>query len=77
MASICCASLRKGTCVKVFNTALPGLKLLEPRVFNDDRGFFCESWNARAFAAAESMPVLFRITTANPQGACCADCITR
>jgi dTDP-4-dehydrorhamnose 3,5-epimerase len=37
--------------VKVFDTALPGLKLLEPRVFNDDRGFFLESWNARAFAA--------------------------
>jgi dTDP-4-dehydrorhamnose 3,5-epimerase len=38
--------------VKVFDTALAGLKLLEPRVFNDDRGFFLESWNARAFAAA-------------------------
>lgn len=52
MASICCGSSRKGTCVKVFDTALPGLKLLEPRVFTDDRGFFLESWNARAFAAA-------------------------
>jgi len=38
--------------VKVFDTALPGVKLIEPRVFNDDRGFFFESWNARAFAAA-------------------------
>jgi len=37
--------------VKVSDTALPGVKLLEPRVFNDDRGFFLESWNARAFAA--------------------------
>lgn len=37
--------------MKVFDTALSGLKLLEPRVFNDDRGFFLESWNARAFAA--------------------------
>ncbi len=52
MANICCGFLRKGTCVKVFDTALPGLKLLEPRVFNDDRGFFLESWNARTFAAA-------------------------
>ena len=52
MASICCVSLRKGICVKVFDTALPGVKLIEPRVFNDDRGFFFESWNARAFAAA-------------------------
>ena len=38
--------------MKVFDTALPGVKLIEPRVFNDDRGFFFESWNARAFAAA-------------------------
>jgi len=52
MASICCVSLRKGSCVKVFDTALPGVKLIEPRVFGDDRGFFLESWNARAFAAA-------------------------
>jgi len=52
MASTCCVSLRKGICVKVFDTALPGVKLIEPRVFNDDRGFFLESWNARAFAAA-------------------------
>lgn len=51
MASICCVSLRKGSCVKVFDTALPGVKLIEPRVFGDDRGFFLESWNARTFAA--------------------------
>ena len=29
------------------DTALPGVKLLTPRVFGDDRGFFLESWNAR------------------------------
>jgi len=51
MASICCVSLRKGSCVKVFDTALPGVKLIEPRVFGDDRGFFLESWNACTFAA--------------------------
>src|SRR5215470_3185741 len=51
-ASICCAYLRKERCVKVLETALPCVKLLEPCVFNDDRGFFLESWNARAFAAA-------------------------
>jgi len=38
--------------VKVIETALPGVKLLEPRVFGDSRGFFLESWNARTFAAA-------------------------
>ena len=32
--------------------ALEGPLLLTPRVFGDDRGFFFESWNQRAFAAA-------------------------
>lgn len=30
----------------VTETALPGVLRLEPRRFNDDRGFFCETWNA-------------------------------
>lgn len=29
--------------------SLPGLQLLEPAVYGDDRGFFLESWNAQAF----------------------------
>ena len=36
----------------VHDTALPGVKLIEPRVFGDERGFFLESWNARVFADA-------------------------
>ena len=38
--------------MKISDTALPGVKLIEPKVFGDDRGFFLESWNARAFADA-------------------------
>lgn len=38
--------------MNVVETALPGVMLIEPRVFGDDRGFFLESWNAQAFAAA-------------------------
>jgi dTDP-4-dehydrorhamnose 3,5-epimerase len=38
--------------MKVSATDLDGVKLIEPKVFGDDRGFFMESWNARAFAAA-------------------------
>lgn len=30
--------------------AIPGLLLLTPQVFEDDRGFFFESWNASRFA---------------------------
>ncbi|KAB7648937.1 dTDP-4-dehydrorhamnose 3,5-epimerase [Polymorphobacter fuscus] len=37
--------------MNVIDTALPGVKLIEPRVFGDDRGFFLESWNAATFAA--------------------------
>jgi dTDP-4-dehydrorhamnose 3,5-epimerase len=38
--------------MQVTPTALPDVLLVEPRVFGDDRGFFYESWNRRAFAAA-------------------------
>ena len=38
--------------MKVEDTGLPGVRLITPRVFGDDRGFFLESWNARAFADA-------------------------
>lgn len=32
-------------------TAIPGLLIIEPKVFGDDRGFFFESFNRRIFAA--------------------------
>jgi dTDP-4-dehydrorhamnose 3,5-epimerase len=38
--------------VKVTPTALPGVLLLEPRVFGDERGFFFESFNRRVFQEA-------------------------
>lgn len=36
--------------MKKLETTLPGVLLIEPRVFGDDRGFFLESYNQRAFA---------------------------
>ena len=38
--------------MQITPTALKDVLLIEPRVFGDDRGFFFESWNRRAFAAA-------------------------
>lgn len=32
------------------NTALPGVKILTPKRFGDERGFFCESWSKRIMA---------------------------
>ena len=38
--------------MQITPTALPDVLLIEPKVFGDERGFFFESWNRRAFAAA-------------------------
>jgi dTDP-4-dehydrorhamnose 3,5-epimerase len=38
--------------VNIIETALPGVLIIEPRVFGDARGFFMETWNAAGFAAA-------------------------
>jgi dTDP-4-dehydrorhamnose 3,5-epimerase len=38
--------------MKIIDTAIPDLKIIEPRVFGDDRGFFLESWNAETFRQA-------------------------
>ncbi len=37
--------------MQIVPTAIPEVKIIEPRVFQDERGFFLESWNAEAFRA--------------------------
>lgn len=44
--------------MRVEKTVLPGVLLVTPDVFADDRGFFLESFNARTFAAA-GLPTTF------------------
>jgi dTDP-4-dehydrorhamnose 3,5-epimerase len=44
--------------VIVTRTAIPEVLVIEPKVFGDARGFFLESWNAQAFAAA-GIPAAF------------------
>lgn len=38
--------------MKFTETALPGVYIVEPKVFGDNRGFFMESWSKRAFEEA-------------------------
>ncbi len=38
--------------MNIIQTTLPGVLLIEPKVFGDERGFFFESFNALAFAQA-------------------------
>ena len=45
--------------MQVLPTDLPGVLLLEPRVFGDARGFFFESYNRRAFHKATGVDVEF------------------
>lgn len=44
---------------QVTPTALPGVLILEPKVFGDARGFFYESFNAQDFAQTTGLAVTF------------------
>ncbi len=41
--------------MNVVETSLPGVVILEPKVYGDDRGFFYESFNARTFKQATGL----------------------
>lgn len=45
--------------MQVTTTSLPGVLLIEPQVFGDERGFFFESHNARRFNEAVGREVTF------------------
>lgn len=45
--------------MNVTATELPGVLIIEPKVFGDERGFFYESFNARDFARATGLQLQF------------------
>lgn len=45
--------------MKVLPTALPEVLRIEPQVHTDERGFFCESFNRRAFQQATGLDLDF------------------
>ncbi|WOE79943.1 dTDP-4-dehydrorhamnose 3,5-epimerase [Pseudomonas protegens] len=45
--------------MKVIPTELPGVLIIEAKVFGDERGFFYESFNAKAFAEATGLDAQF------------------
>jgi dTDP-4-dehydrorhamnose 3,5-epimerase len=45
--------------MKVIETDLPGVLIIEPKVFGDERGFFYESFNAKAFEEATGLNTSF------------------
>lgn len=38
--------------MKIIATKIPDVKIIEPKVFGDERGFFMETWNEKAFKEA-------------------------
>ncbi|HBZ14637.1 MAG TPA: dTDP-4-dehydrorhamnose 3,5-epimerase [Pantoea sp.] len=45
--------------MKIIKTSIPEVIIFEPTVYGDDRGYFCESFNQRAFENAVGRPVNF------------------
>lgn len=45
--------------MQVFDTAIPDVKLIEPKVFGDDRGFFLESFQAERYAQQTGITLAF------------------
>ena len=45
--------------MKIKETNLPGVLLLEPTVFGDDRGYFYESFNEKKFAELTGLQLNF------------------
>ena len=57
----CCIGFREiegDVVIEVEETRLDGVKIIKPRVFPDERGFFMETFNA-ADAANEGLPTLY------------------
>lgn len=45
--------------MNIIDTAIPDVKIIEPKVFGDERGFFFESFNKKIFEEAIGHPVNF------------------
>ncbi|MBA4254344.1 MAG: dTDP-4-dehydrorhamnose 3,5-epimerase [Polaromonas sp.] len=45
--------------MNVIPTRIPDVLILEPKVFGDTRGFFCESYNQKTFAEVTGLDVQF------------------
>ena len=45
--------------MKVIQTTIPDVKIIEPQVFGDERGFFLESFNRKRFHELTGLDVDF------------------
>lgn len=45
--------------MNIINTPIENLFIIEPKIFNDDRGYFFESYNNKAFQAATGLDIVW------------------
>ena len=45
--------------INIIETTIPGLLIIEPRIYGDDRGYFFESFNGKEFAEKTGLTVTF------------------
>ena len=60
--------------MRVIETTLAGVRLLEPTVFRDDRGLFLETFRADRFAAAGIPDLFVQDNTRDRCAALCGGC---
>lgn len=51
--------------MNVIKTAIDGVVIIEPRIFEDARGYFYESFSQREFNEKYAPSILFRTTKVN------------
>lgn len=61
--------------MKVTETAIKGVKIIEPRVFNDARGYFFESFEERVFQREVADVHFVQDNESYSEGLWCAVCI--
>ena len=63
--------------MNVIETAIPGVLIIEPKIFGDARGFFLETFQAERYAGTASRSLSSRTTCRDRRAARCAACIFR
>ncbi len=63
--------------MKIIDTDIADVKLIEPAVFTDDRGYFLETGTRRLSRAMGWTGSSFRTTSRVPAKMCCAGCTIR
>ena len=63
--------------MNILPTTLPDVKLLQPQVHGDERGFFMETFRDNWFREHIARAPSCRKTTPNPAKASCAACTTK